>query len=166
MRVRQLAMLWFTIVCVACANESEPDQTSSDAFHTFRTNEATWSYGAEGNPQIGFDAPCVYVQARASDGTYRALSCPTQRDEQREYAAHVELLDRTFVVGYGLREKEQLILPDAQHMHVSEVVDERRYFFAQLPGNPPTAAFGLEVLGDSGQTRVLGAQDRKSSEGT
>lgn len=154
-RLTRFSFLGLLAFCMTCANDDKPPAASLEPFATFRAGDASWSYGARANQMVDFEAPCVYVSARTNVGIESVSSCPMKREEQHEYGAAVEVHERAFVVGYGLEEGEQLVLPEAQHVHLTEPIDGRRYFFAEIPGIPPTPTFDLEITDASGGKRVI-----------
>ncbi len=84
------------------------------------------------NNDQGPDAPCVGVEVRTTDGTSVTVACPTLPTEEDQYAAVIGSDSEMFVVGFGLAQNETLVADGFVDVFISDDVDGRRFFAAQL----------------------------------
>lgn len=80
----------------------------------------------------GPNAPCVGVEVRTSVATMVTVACPTLPAEEDAYAATITVDSKVFVVGFGLSESETVVDDGFGDIFVSDEVDGRRFFAAQV----------------------------------
>jgi hypothetical protein len=100
----------------------------------------------------GPDAPCVGVEMRTTDGTSVTVACPTLPTEEDQYAAVIGTDSGMFVVGFGLAENETLVADGFVDVFISDAVDGRRFFAAQLEDGEAVEAV---TVSDGMTTREL-----------
>jgi len=104
------------------------------------------------NNDQGPDAPCVGVEVRTSEGTSVTVACPTLPTEENQYAAVIGSDSEMFVVGFGLGQNETLVADGLLDVFISDDVDGRRFFAAQLQDGEAVDAV---TISDGTTTRAL-----------
>lgn len=100
----------------------------------------------------GPDAPCVGLEIATTDGTSVTVACPTSPTEEDQYAAVIGTDSGMFVVGFGLAENETLVADGFVDVFISDEVDGRRFFAAQLEDGEAVEAV---TISDGTTTREL-----------
>lgn len=100
----------------------------------------------------GPDAPCVGVEVKSADETSVTVACPTLPTEEDQYAAVIRSDSEVFVVGFGLAQNETLVEDRFSDVFISNDVDGRRFFAAQLEDAEPVEAV---TISDGTTTREL-----------
>lgn len=100
----------------------------------------------------GPDAPCAGVEVRTADGTSVTVACPTLPTEEDQYAARIGSVSEMFVVGFGLAQNETLVADGFVDVFISDDLDGRRFFAAQLKD---AEAVDAVTISDGTATREL-----------